>query len=146
GYPEADYATREQIVQAHIDYQKGLLYFLATDERLPQSIRDEMNSYGLAADEFVDNGGWPHQIYVREARRMVGEYVMTDNNVIFKDGQRVAVDDAVGLGTYTMDSHNTQRYVVVDQHGAYVRNEGDVQVGIGSPYGISYRALTPQRE
>lgn len=145
-YPEGDYATRQRIIQEHIDYQKGLLYFLATDKRLPQAIREEMNSYGLAADEFVDNGGWPHQIYVREARRMVGEYVMTDNNVIFKNGERVAVEDSVGLGTYTMDSHNTQRYVVVDQHGAYVRNEGDVQVGIGSPYGISYRALTPQRE
>ncbi len=145
-YPEGDYATRERIIQEHQDYQKGLLYFLATDPRLPESIRQEMNSYGLAADEFTDNGGWPHQLYVREARRLVGEYVMTDNNVIFKDGQRVAVDDPVGLGTYTMDSHHTQRYVIVDAQGAYVRNEGDVQVGITQPYGISYRSLTPQRQ
>ena len=145
-YPDADHATRARIVQDHVDYQKGLLYFLATDPELPQSIRNEMNSYGLARDEHADNGNWPQQLYVREARRMVGRYVMTDNNVVNKNGQRVAVDDPVGLGSYTMDSHNAQRYVVTDAQGAYVRNEGDIQAGIPGPYGISYRSITPQEQ
>lgn len=147
-YATADYATRDQIVQAHKDYQKGLLYFLATDARLPQSIRTEMNSYGLATDEFVDNDNWSTQLYVREGRRMVGEYVMTDRNVVGKNGVRTTVDDSVGLGTYTMDSHNTQRYVAYDaaKNEYYVKNEGDIQVSIASPYGISYKAITPQEQ
>lgn len=141
-YPEADHATRAEIRQAHVDYQKGLLYFLATDPSLPQSIRDEMNSYGLTKDEFVDSDGWSHQLYVREARRMIGEYVMTDRNVVGAD--RVDVADPIGLGSYTMDSHNVQRHLVERNGVIQVRNEGDVQIGVSSPYGISYGAITPK--
>jgi hypothetical protein len=138
-YPNADYATREQIVAAHKEWQQGLLYFLATDPSLPASIRTEMNSYGLTADEFTDTDGWSEQIYVREARRMIGRFVMSDNNII--GNQRPT--DSVGLGSYTMDSHHVQRFV--DANGK-VFNEGDVQVGVPSPYRISYRSLTPQEE
>jgi hypothetical protein len=135
-YPDGDYATREQIVRNHREWQQGLLYYLATEPSLPASIRSEMNSYGLTADEFVDNQGWSEQIYVREARRMVGQFVMTDKNILGSE----RVNDSVGLGSYTMDSHHTQRFV--DETG-HVRNEGDVQVGVPAPYRISYRSITP---
>ena len=98
-----------------------------------------MNSFGLAADEFTDNGGWSDQIYVREARRMVGRYVMTDANVL----SSLDVGDSIGLASYTMDSHHAQRYV--DANGN-VRNEGNVQVGVPSPFSLSYRSITPQEE
>jgi hypothetical protein len=137
-YPDATYATRDQIVQEHRDYQQGLLYFLATDPSLPASIRTEMNSYGLTTDEFTDNAGWSDQLYVREARRMLGRYVMTDNNIV--GANPVKVNDSIGLGSYTMDSHHTQRFV--DETG-HVRNEGDVQAGVSQPYRISYRSITP---
>jgi hypothetical protein len=135
-YPDASYATREQIVQAHREWQQGLLYFLATDSKLPASIRTEMTSYGLTADEFTDNGGWSDQIYVREARRMVGQYVMTDKDILGTQ----KVSDSIGLGSYTMDSHHAQRYVDASGH---VFNEGDVQVGVPGPYRVSYRSITP---
>ena len=138
-YPDADHATRRQIVQAHRDWQQGLLYFLATDPSLPASVRTEMNSYGLTSDEFTENGGWSEQIYVREARRMLGQFVMTDKNILGTE----RVNDSVGLGSYTMDSHHVQRFV--DANGK-VFNEGDVQVGVPSPYRISYRSLTPLEE
>lgn len=136
-YPDGDYATRAQILQAHREYQQGLIYFLATDAGLPATIRNEMNTYGLTIDEFADNGGWSGQMYVREARRMVGRYVMNDRNC----RGLADVADPVALASYTMDSHNTERYV--DAAG-YVRNEGDVQMGVPGPYSISYGALTPQ--
>ena len=136
-YPDANYATRDQIAQAHRDYQQGLLYFLATDPGLPASIRTEMNSYGLTADEFTDNGGWSGQMYIREARRLIGEYVMTDRNC---RGLTSPVDP-IALASYTMDSHNAERYV---NAGGAVRNEGDVQIGISTPYAVSYGAITPQ--
>lgn len=135
-YPDADYATRQLIIQSHRQWQQGLLYFLTTDPSLPGSIRSEMNSYGLTADEFTDNGGWSEQIYVREARRMVGQFVMTDKNILGTE----KVSDSVGLGSYTMDSHHVQRFVDASGH---VFNEGDVQVGVPAPYRISYRSLTP---
>ena len=138
-YPDGDYATREAILQDHRGYQQGLLYFLATDPSVPSTIRNSMNSYGLTQDEFADNDGWSNQIYVREARRMVGPYVMTDKNVIFGLG----VDDPIALGSYTMDSHNAQRYITAS---GFARNEGDIQTGVPRPYGISYRSITPFEE
>jgi hypothetical protein len=135
-YPEADYATRAQIWQAHEDYIRGFVYFLATSPRVPENLRAEMRTWGPARDEFMDTGHWPHQLYVREARRMVSDYVMTEHNC---RGQQTA-EDAVGLAAYTMDSHNCQRVV----KSGHVENEGDVQVGGFPPYPISYRSIVPK--
>ena len=137
-YPEASYAKREAILREHESYQKGLMWTLANHPRIPQPIRDSMEQWGLAADEFTDNGNWPHQIYVREARRMVGQYVTTE-----LDCRRVRIcKNPVGIGSYNMDSHNTQRYVT-DQ--GTVQDEGDVQVSPGGPYCISYGSIIPQQ-
>ncbi|MBD0279450.1 MAG: FAD-dependent oxidoreductase [Flavisolibacter sp.] len=135
-YPEADYATRQQITKAHENYIKGLLYFLGHDERVPQHLRTEMLQWGYPKDEYTDNGHWSPQMYVREARRMKGVYVMTQHNC---EGREV-VQDGVGMAAYTMDSHNCQRIVV----NGMVKNEGDVQKGGFGPYPISYRSLTPK--
>jgi hypothetical protein len=141
-YPEASHAEREKMIKAHEEYTKGLLYFLGHDPRLPQGVRAEMRQWGYPKDEYLDNGHWSHQIYVREARRMVGEYVMTEHNCTGRD----QVADGVGLAAYTMDSHNCQRVVVPGPDGKpQVKNEGDVQVWGGPPYAIAYRALTPKR-
>ena len=137
-YPEGSYGRRGEIWNDHLHYIQGLLYFLATDARVPQHIRSEMASWGLCRDEFQDTGGWPHQMYVREARRMIGPYVITQADCEHK---RVA-EDPVGMGAYNMDSHNCQRIV---QDGV-ARNEGDVQVAPSGPYPVSYRAITPKRE
>ena len=136
-YPDGDYTTRAAIWKEHEQYQQGWCWFLANDDRVPQKIRDQVSKWGLAKDEFVDNGGWPHQLYVREARRMISDYVMTEHNC---RGDRT-VDDPVGLAAYTMDSHNVQRYV----KDGYARNEGDVQVGGFAPYSISYKSIVPRR-
>lgn len=138
-YPDGDYATRTRIVQAHQSYQQGLLWTLANSPRVPGAVRTQFQTWGLARDEFTDNDNWPHQLYVREARRMISDYVMTQHDC---QGRRVA-EDPVGLAAYTMDSHNVQRYVDASGH---VRNEGDVQVGGFPPYPISYRAIVPRRE
>lgn len=138
-YPEASYEERQAIIQAHEDYQKGLMYFLANDARVPEKVREQMAQYGLAKDEFVDNGNWPHQIYVREARRMLGAYVMTEHDVLgAKD-----VPHSVGMGSYSLDSHNTQRFVTA---GGFVQNEGDIGVHPKQPYSISYGTLLPKKE
>ena len=135
-YPDADYATREQFQKECLNYTKGLLTYLATSPRVPASIRAEMQPWGLCRDEFPDTGGWPHQLYVREARRMIADYVMTEKNC-----RRVEViTDSVGLAAYNMDSHNCRRLV----RDGRVENEGDVQVPPMSPYPISYRALVPK--
>ncbi|HZN67489.1 MAG TPA: FAD-dependent oxidoreductase [Tepidisphaeraceae bacterium] len=136
-YPDADYARRAEIWNDHLHYIQGMLHFLGTDPRVPGHIRTEMRSWGLCKDEFQDTGGWPHQMYVREARRMVGPYVVTQADCEHK---RVA-EDPVGMGAYNMDSHNCQRIV----KDGVARNEGDVQVGPKGPYPIPYRALTPKR-
>lgn len=138
-YPEADYATREKIIAAHLEYQQGLMWSLAYHPRVPEDVREAISRWGLAADEFTDNGNWPHQIYVREARRMVSDYVMTQLNC---QGGELA-DDPVGLAAYTMDSHNVQRYVTAD---GWLKNEGDVEVGGFEPYPISYRSIVPQKD
>lgn len=137
-YPEAGYAKREEIWQAHKDYTQGLFYFLANDPQVPEPLRREMNQWGLCKDEFVDTGNWPHQLYIREDRRMTGEYVM-----IQKDLQtELTKPDSIGMGSYNSDSHNIQR--IVDAAG-FVRNEGDVQVSV-KPYQIPYRVMLPKRE
>lgn len=137
-YPEADYDRRREIIREHELYQKGLMYFLANDPRVPEKIRSEAAQWGLARDEFLDNDHWPHQIYVREARRMVGDFVMTELHLRGIEPTSVSI----GMGSYNMDSHNVQRYV--DEHG-HARNEGDIQVNPGGPYPISYYAIVPKR-
>jgi len=137
-YPDGDYATRERIFEEHKRYQLGLMYTLANNPRVPEKVRKEFQRLGLAKDEFTDTDNWPHQMYVREARRMISEYVMTQHNC----QQKVVAEDPVGLGAYNMDSHNVQRYVNKD---GFVRNEGDIQVGV-SPYRISYRSIRPKKE
>jgi hypothetical protein len=137
-YPDGDYATRARIIREHRSYQQGLMWTLANSPRVPEKVRAHFQRLGPAKDEFTDNDNWPHQLYIREARRMVAEYVMTQHNC---QGREVA-EDPVGLAAYTMDSHNVQRYV--DEHG-HARNEGDVQVGGFPPYPISYRSIVPTR-
>lgn len=136
-YPEASYERRKEMIQQHEEYQKGLLYFMANDPSMPADVRDAYSKWGLAKDEFKDNGNWPHQLYVREARRMVGQYVMTEHDT-FSD--RV-VSNSIGMGSYTLDSHNVQRYVKPD---GFVQNEGDIGVHPKKPYKISYGALVPK--
>lgn len=137
-YPEASYERRKEILKEHETYQKGWLYFIAHDPRVPAETQKEMQRWGLPKDEFKDNGGWPHQIYVREARRMIGEYVMTENDLLKK---RVT-PDSVGMGSYGIDSHNIQRYITPE---GYVQNEGDIGISTKGPYGIAYGSLVPKR-
>ncbi len=136
-YPEASYAERKKIIKAHQDYQQGLLYFMANDPRMPADVRTEVAKWGLAKDEFKDNQHWPHQLYIREARRMVGAYVMTEHDT-FSDRE---VSNPIGMGSYTLDSHNVQRYVKPD---GYVQNEGDIGVHPKKPYKIAYGAIIPK--
>jgi hypothetical protein len=137
-YPEASYEKRKEIIKQHEIYQKGLLYFISTDKRVPADLQQEFNTWGLARDEFTDNGNWPHQIYVREARRMISDYVMTENETL---GKKV-VPEPIGMGSYTLDSHNAQRYIESD---GSVQNEGDVGVKAPNPYSISYKAIVPKQ-
>lgn len=137
-YPEATYERRHEIFREHEQYQKGLYYFVATDPRVPKDIQDEMNRWGLAKDEFIDNENWPYQLYVREARRMIGEFVMTEHEVLNKSD----VPKPIGMGSYTLDSHNVQRYIKSD---GYVQNEGDIGVRTNGPYSISYDSLVPKK-
>ena len=135
-WPEADYATREKIFQAHVTYQQGMMWFLAHDERLPERIREKVNQFALPTNQFVETDGWPHELYVREARRMKSDYVMTEKNCASAE----VAKDSVGLASYTMDSHPVQR-VIID--GA-VRGEGCVELKTPHPYPVSYRSLTPK--
>ena len=137
-YPEASYERRREIIAEHEQYQKGLYWFVANDPRVPEDIQTEMQRWGLAKDEFTDNGNWPHQLYIREARRMVGDYVMTENELL----KRRPTPKPVGMGSYTMDSHNVQRYIKPD---GFVQNEGDIGVSTQGPYSISYGSLVPQK-
>ena len=138
-YPEGTYQERKQIIDEHISYQTGLLYFLANDPRVPTEVRTEMSSWGLAKDEFVDNGHWPHQIYVREARRMIGHYVMTEHEIM----GRTEVNESIGMGSYTMDSHNVQRYITPE---GFVQNEGDIGVKPPTPYQIALGTILPKQQ
>ncbi|RFM36908.1 FAD-dependent oxidoreductase [Chitinophaga silvisoli] len=137
-YPEADYATREKITRDHELYNKGLLYFIGHDPRMPEHLRKEMLQWGYPKDEYPESGNWSPQMYVREARRMVGAYVMTQANCESKE----IVNDGIGMAAYTMDSHNCQRIVV----NGMVKNEGDVQIGGFGPYPIAYRSIIPKAD
>lgn len=137
-YPDASYERRREIIKEHETYQKGWLYFIANDPRVPKEVQEKMRTWGLPKDEFTDNGGWSHQLYVREARRMVGGYVMTQNEL----QKKRATPDSVGMGSYGIDSHNIQRYVTPEGN---VQNEGDIGVGLKLPYEIAYGSLVPKR-
>jgi hypothetical protein len=137
-YPDGNYKTRAKIWKAHEDYIRGFLHFLATSPRVPESIRADTQSWGLCKDEFQDTGGWPHQMYVREARRMVSASVMTERNCLHKE----TATDSIGLAAYNMDSHNCRRIV----RDGLVENEGDVQVSPSGPYPISFRSIVPKEK
>lgn len=137
-YPSATYERRAAIVRQHLHYQQGLMWTLASHPRVPAEIRAEVSRWGTCKDEFAHPSGWQQQLYIREARRMIGSYVMTQHNC---QGRTVA-PRPIGLAAYTMDSHNVQRYVGPD---GSVLNEGDVQVGGFSPYPIDYGSLVPRR-
>ncbi len=139
-YPEASYAERAELEQLHKDYAVGMLWFLGNDPRVPEHLRKEMLRWGFPKDEFVENGNFPHQIYVREARRMVGEYVMTEHNILTEN--RDSVVDPIGMGAYPLDCHFVSR--VVDSEGK-LRAEGTMFKSL-TPYGISYRSLVPKKK
>ena len=136
-YPEASYQRRREIIREHEVYQQGLMHFMANDPRVPEDVRSAMSKWGLPKDEFLDNGGWPHQLYVREARRMTGKYVMTEHDCL----DRKETPESVGMGSYTLDSHNVQRYVKPD---GFVQNEGDIGVKTPRAYKIAYGSLVPK--
>ncbi|MFT7168680.1 MAG: hypothetical protein ACI80K_001814 [Paracoccaceae bacterium] len=138
-YPEASYDDRRAIIKEHEVYQKGLMYFMANDPRVPEDVRTAMSKWGLPKDEFIDNQHWSHQLYIREARRMIGHYVMTEHDCL----DAVVTPDSVGMGSYTLDSHNVQRYVKADE---FVQNEGDIGVRAPQPYEIAYGSIIPQAE
>nr|WP_302119792.1 FAD-dependent oxidoreductase [Allorhodopirellula heiligendammensis] len=138
-YPEASYKRRAEIIREHETYQKGILYFIANDPRVPESIQNKMQRWGLAKDEFTDNGNWPHQIYVREARRMVGQFIMTENHL----RKKIETPESVGMGSYSIDSHNTQRYITPE---GTVQNEGDIGISTNGPYQIARGCLMPRAE
>lgn len=136
-YPEASYERRKEIIKAHKDYQKGYLYFLQNDPSVPADVHEKMQDWGLAADEFTDNNNWPHQLYIREARRMVGDFVMTEKDALGKTD----IPRPIGMGSYALDSHNAQRYVKED---GFVQNEGDIGVKPERPYSIDYGSILPK--
>jgi hypothetical protein len=136
-YPDASYARRAEIFQAHVDYTKGYFYFLAHDPRVPKPLQDEVNRWGLARDEFQDTENWPHQLYIREARRMVSDFVMSQKDV----QTALTKPDVIGMGSYNSDSHNVHRFVNAEGN---VENEGDMQVSV-TPYQIPYRVMVPKR-
>ncbi|MGI6401500.1 MAG: FAD-dependent oxidoreductase [Thermoguttaceae bacterium] len=141
-YPNGSYEEREKIYEAHRNWQQGLLWTLQHNKRVPENIRNQFLKWGLAKDEFVDNGNWPKQLYIREARRMKSDFVVSERHLRYLDD----TPRPIGMGSYNMDSHNIQRYVAIDEQGrATVRNEGDVQVNPGGPYPIDYGAILPPK-
>lgn len=138
-YPDASYERRKDIINEHITYQNGLLFFIANDPGVPEEVRAEMSRWGYSGDEFSDNDYWPYNIYVREARRMKGEYVMTENDVLSKR----AVPRSIGMGSYNMDSHNVQRYITPE---GFTENEGDIEHPTPRPYTIDLGSIMPDRK
>ena len=137
-YPEGSYEKRRAIIAEHRQYQQGLLWFVANDARVPKKVQAELQTWGLPKDEFTDNGNWSHQLYIREARRMVGSYVMTENELLKKR----PTPESVGMGSYGIDSHNIQRYITPEGN---VQNEGDIGVSTKGPYEIAYGSLVPKK-
>jgi hypothetical protein len=137
-YPEASYEKRREIIAEHRTYQQGLLWFVANDPRVPKKVQEELQNWGLPKDEFRDNGNWSHQLYIREARRMIGSYMMTENELLKKR----PTPDSVGMGSYGIDSHNIQRYITAE---GFVQNEGDIGVSTKGPYEIAYGSLVPKK-
>ena len=137
-YPDGSYEVRREIIKQHENYQKGWLYFIANDPHVPAEIRDKMQTWGLPKDEFTDNEHWSHQLYIREARRMTGHFVMTENELL----KRRPTPQPIGMGSYTIDSHNVQRYITQD---GYVQNEGDIGVHC-KPYEIAYGSVVPKKQ
>lgn len=137
-WPEANYARRAEIAKLHEDYHRGLLHFLATDDRVPSKVREEMRRFGLPRDEFKDTGGWPHQLYIREARRMVSDLVLTEHHTF---GRQTA-ENPVSLGSYGTDTHEIRRIV---KDGVLTR-EGKTAGGRDGapPYNIGYAAIVPK--
>ncbi len=140
-WPCATYEERERLFQQHVSYQQGFYWFMANDPSIPSRYRDAYRHWGLARDEFTDTGHWPHQLYVREARRMIADYVITERDCMGTSRP----EDPVGMGSYTLDSHNCTRFVTIDQGKVRVINEGCVEVPPTDPYPISYRAIVPAR-
>jgi hypothetical protein len=136
GWAEADYATRERMFQAHVTYQQGMMWFLANDSKVPEKVRAHVQRFGLPRGEFTETGGWPHELYIREGRRMISDYVMTEKNCL---GKTVA-EDSIGLASYTMDSHHTSRVIVDGKAMA----EGCIEIKVPQPYPVSYRAIVPR--
>jgi hypothetical protein len=138
-WPEATYTRRDEIAKEHENYHRGLLHFLATDSRVPEKVRQDMKRFGLPKDEFKDTGGWPHQIYVREARRMVSDLVLTEHHTF---GREVA-PKPVSLGSYGTDTHEIRRIV---KDGVVIR-EGKTAGGRGGfgPYNIGYDCIVPKQ-
>ena len=141
-YPEGSYEERQEIIDTHTHYTKSLLYFYKTDPRVPQELQSAIQEWGYPKDEYTDTDNWSPQLYVREVRRMVGEYVMTEANCV---GDEV-VEDGIGMAAYTMDSHNIQRIVIEKDGKKMVKNEGNVEIGGFGPYPIAYRSLIPKRD
>lgn len=137
-YPEGDYETRESIWQDHVDYTKGLLYFTGHDPRVPENVRNEMLTYGYAKDEFVENDNFPPQLYIREARRMIGEYVMKQSDCV-EDSVK---NESVGIGSYAPDSHHLQRVLTEDGE---IINEGNIYER-HKPYEIPLGVLLPKEK
>ncbi len=137
GWPDGTYEERERIFQDHVRYDQGLFHFLGTDNRLPEEVRRTTSAWGLAADEFRETGNWPPELYIREARRMVSDYVLTEHDSFGRD----VAEDPVGMASYRMDSHNCKRTV----YAGRAVNEGDVEVVPLDPVPISYRAIRPRR-
>ena len=140
-YPDATYAQRQEIWNDHYNYTMGLLYFLTNDPSVHADVRKGMSAWGLPKDEYVDNNNWTFQLYVREGRRMIGEYVMTQKDIRKGGGVDLTKPDTIGMGSYNSDSHNVQRYITAD---GYIRNEGNMEVNV-DPYEIPYRMLLPKR-
>lgn len=138
-YPEATYEEREKIVEAHLNYQMGLMWTLAYHPRIPEEVRKVVSDWGVCKDEFIENENhWTQQLYIREARRMISDYVMTQRNC---EGIEIA-DDPIAMAGYGMDSHHVQRYVDVN---GYVQNEGNVEARGYPPYPVSYRSIVPRK-
>ena len=136
-FPKADYELREKIYQQHVTYVAGLLYFLANDEEVPAVIQNEVRQWGLAADEFIETGNWPPQLYIREARRMIGDFVMTEHHAL----QRTICEQPIAIASFHMDSHHCRRVVV----NGRVMNEGDIQIPV-NPFMIDLRTILPKKE